>query len=145
MGLLSNVWPARWGWLTCSNVSTASIFITWEDFQVFKHCHRGKTMGFGVWSIGLRCQVCPLMAVVVRLLFRNIHSFPPHLFHGRVVFPCPVDFGLGPVTCFGQWNSGRQDAVKTWHGHAQLEFVLAPLPWLVPWSEEEGGPGSLAV
>ena len=56
MGLLSDVWPATWEWLTYFNVSNCFHFITWKIFQLFQHGHRRENMRFGVKSIGLKCQ-----------------------------------------------------------------------------------------
>lgn len=94
------------GWL---NVSTASILSLGKFFYYSNTATEETKMGFGEKSIGLKCQACHLMTVVEEIVFQKYSLLASHHLHGRIVFPCPIDFGFGHVTCFGQWNVGKHN------------------------------------
>lgn len=77
------------------------------------------------------------MTVVEEIVFQKYSLLASHHLHGRIVFPCPIDFGFGHVTCFGQWNVGKHNVSEDLQCTYPGELALAPLVLATPWSEEE--------
>lgn len=105
-----------------------------ESFSIFQTLlQKKRKWDLEKKSIGLKCQACHLMTVVEEIIFQKYSFLASHHLHGRIVFPCPIDFGFGHVTCFGQWNVGKHNESEDLQCTLPSgNWLLHLLSWLLP-------------